>query len=200
MAAESLVSSLFPKSRRMILGLLIGQPDRALYLREIAQLAHLGVGQVQRELDRLVNAGIVRRFKQGRHVYFQANPDCPVFDELRGIVVKTIGVADVLGQVLLPLRERIHVAFIYGSVARREERSSSDVDLLVIGEVSLADVVDVIRDAEQSLGRPVNPTVYPRAEFSAKLKAGQHFVTKVAEGEKLILIGDERDVAAIFGE
>ena len=199
MAAEFLVSTLFPKSRRMILGLLIGHPDRAFYLREIAQLTHLGVGQLQRELDRLVKAGIVRRFKQGRHVYFQADPACPVFDELRGIVIKTIGVADVLRQVLLPLRERICAAFIFGSVARREERSASDVDLLVIGEVSLADVVDVIRDAEQSIGRPVNPTVYPREEFSAKLNAGHHFVTKVAGGEKLMLIGDESDVAALSG-
>ena len=115
-------------------------------------------------------------------------------------MIKTIGVADVLRQVLLPLRERIAVAFIFGSVARREERSASDVDLLVIGEVSLADVVDVIRDAEQSIGRPVNPTVYPREEFAAKLKAGHHFVRKVAEGEKLMLIGDESDVAALSGK
>jgi len=200
MAAEPLVSTLFPKCRRMILGLLIGQPDRAFYLREIAQRAQVGVGQLQRELDRLVKVGILRRFKQGRHVYFQADPACPVFDELRGIVIKTIGVADVLRQVLLPLRERITAAFIFGSVARREERSASDVDLLVIGEVSLADVVDVIRDAEQSIGRPVNPTVYPREEFSDKLKAAHHFVTKVAEGEKLMLIGDESDVAALSGK
>lgn len=115
MAAEFLASALFPKSRRVILGLLISHPDRAFCLREIAQLTHLGVGQLQRELDRLVKAGIVRRFIQGRHVYFRADPACPIFEELRGIVIKTIGVAEVPRQVLLPLRERIRVAFIFAT-------------------------------------------------------------------------------------
>ena len=87
--------------------------------------------------------------------------------------------------------------FIFGSVARSEKRSASDVDLMVIGEVSLADVVHVIRDVEQFVGRPVNPTVYPPEEFSSKLAIGHHFVTKVAEREKLMLIGDESDIAAL---
>jgi predicted nucleotidyltransferase len=197
MVAKSLASTLFPKSRRMVFGLLMSHPDRAFYLREIAELTHLGIGHLQRELNRLVAAGIIRRFKRGRHVYFQADPACPVFDELRGIVIKTIGIAESLRQALLPLRDRIHTAFIFGSVARKEEHSASDVDLMVIGEVSLADVVDVIRDAEQRIARPVNPTVYPPQEFAAKLAAGHHFVTKVAEREKLILIGDESDLAAL---
>jgi predicted nucleotidyltransferase len=199
-AAERLVSALFPKSRRMVLGLLMSHPDRAFYLREIAEITGLGVGHVQRELGRLVKAGIIHRFKQGRHVYFRADPACSIFDELRGIVIKTVGVGDVLRHALMPLRDRIRVAFVFGSVARREEHSSSDVDLMVIGDVSLAEVVGVIRDVEQSLGRPVNPTVYPPAEFSSKLAVGHHFVTKVVEREKLMLIGDEDDIAALFGK
>lgn len=197
MIAKSLASTLFPKARRMVLGLLMSHPDRAFYLREIANITHLGVGHLQRELKRLVTAGILQRSKRGRHVYFQADHACPVFDELRGIVIKTIGAADLLRQALLPLRERIHAAFIFGSVARGDEHSASDVDLMVVGDVSLADVVAVIRAVEQIIGRPVNPIVYPPEEFAAKLAAGHHFVTKVAQREKLMLMGDESDIAAL---
>ena len=197
MNAESLSSALFPQSRRLVLGLLMSFPDRAFYLREVARSTHLGIGHLQRELDRLVAGGIIRRFKQGRHVYFQADASCPIFEELRGIVIKTVGVADSLRQALLPLRARIRIAYVFGSVARKEEHSASDVDLMVIGEVSLAEVVDVIRGAEKSIGRPVNPTVYPFEEFADKLAAGHHFVSRIAEGEKLLLIGDESDIAAL---
>ncbi len=200
MVAKTLASTLFPKSRRMVLGLLMSHPDRAFYLREIAEITHLGVGHLQRELNRLVAVGILRRSKRGRHVYFQADPACPVFDELRGIVIKTIGVVDSLRQALLPLRERIRAAFIFGSIARGDEHAASDVDLMVIGDVSLADVVDVIRTAEQCIARPVNPTVYPPGEFAAKLAAGHHFVTKVVQHEKLMLMGDESDIAALSRE
>jgi predicted nucleotidyltransferase len=178
----------------------MSRPDQAFYLRQMAEIARLGVGHLQRELDRLVSAGIVRRFKQGRHVYFQADSSCPIFDELRGLVLKTLGAADVLRQALLPLGDRIHWAFIFGSLARREERSDSDIDLFVVGDVSLAEVVAAIRDAEQTLDRPVNPTVYPPAEFSSKLASRHHFVTKVMKREKLMLIGNENDIAAVSGK
>ena len=200
MDALSLASTLFPKSRRAVLGLLLSHTDQAFYLREIAEITGLGLGHLQRELDRLEKSGIIHRFKRGRHVFFQANPACPIFDELRGIVIKTMGVAESLRQVLLPLRERICLAFIFGSVARRQENSASDVDLMVVGDVSLAEVVDVIRGIEQDVGRPVNPTVYPREEIAAKLAAGHHFVTRVVEGEKLMLIGDEDDLKALSGQ
>ena len=99
---------------------------------------------------------------------------------------------------------RCDLAFVctygFGSVVRKEEHSASDVDLMVIGEVSLAEVVDVIRGAEKSIGRPVNPTVYPFEEFADKLAAGHHFVSRIAEGEKLLLIGDESDIAALSRE
>ncbi len=200
MTTDFLLATLFPGSRRMVLGLLMAQPDRAYYLREIAELTRLSVGHLQRELDRLVQAGIIRRFRQGRHVYFQADPTCPIFGELRGIVTKTVGVAGALRQALLPLRKRIRAAFIFGSVARREDHSASDVDLLVIGQVRFAEVVDLVRPVEQSVGRPVNPTVYPVEEFSSKLAAGHHFVSKVVGCDKIMLLGDESDVTALPGE
>ncbi len=197
MNSESLATVLFSKARRAVLGLILSHPDRAFYLREIVKLTGLGIGQLQRELEQLTAVGIIRRFEQGRHVYFQADRNCPVYDELRGIILKTVGVADELRRALTPLRDRIQVAFIFGSVARGEENSDSDLDLMVIGEVTLAEVVDAVRGSEATLLRPVNPTVYPAREFHAKRVAKQHFLTSVLAREKLLLIGDEHDLAAL---
>ncbi len=198
MNSESLATVLFSKARRAVLGLTLSHSDRAFYLREIVKLTGLGIGQLQRELVQLTTAGIIRRFEQGRHVYFQADQNCPVYDELRGIILKTVGVADELRRALTPLRDCIRVAFIFGSVARGEENSGSDLDVMVIGDVTLAEVVEAMRDSEAALRRPVNPTVYPVKEFTAKLAARQHFLTKVMTREKLLLIGDEHDLAALF--
>ena len=152
-----------------------------------------GQGAVQRELQRLTRAGIVRRSTRGRQVHFQANPECPVFPELRGIILKTAGVADVLRSALGPLADRVRVAFVYGSCARAEQRQGSDVDLCVVGEVTFAEVVAAIGPAQQKLSREVNPTVYPPAEFERKLAGGHHFLSRVVGGPKLFLIGNERE-------
>ncbi len=197
MSSESLATVLFSKARRAVLGLILSHPDRAFYLREIVKLTSLGIGQLQRELEQLTTAGVIRRFEQGRHVYFQADQNCPVYDELREIIFKTVGVADELRRALSPLRDRIRVAFIFGSVARGEENSDSDLDVMVIGDVTLAQVVEAVRGSEATLLRPVNPTVYPVKEFTAKLVAKQHFLTRVLASERVLLIGDEHDLAAL---
>lgn len=200
MGSESLATILFPKARSAVLGLVLSHPDRAFYLREIVELTGLGIGHLQREFERLAAAGIIRRFTQGRHVYFQADQTCPIYNELRGIVLKTVGMADEVRRALLPLRKRIRVAFIYGSVARGSENSASDVDLMVVGDVTLAEVVEAVRETETVLLRPVNPTVYPLKEFTAKLTANQHFLTKVMGREKLMLIGGEDDLTTLSGK
>lgn len=200
MNSESLAAILFPKARRAVLGLILSHPDRAFYLREIVELTGLGIGNLQREFERLSEAGIIRRFEQGRHVYFQADQTCPIYNELRGIVLKTVGAGDELRRALSPLKDRIHGAFIYGSVARGSENNGSDVDLMIVGDVTLAEVVNAVHGSEALLMRPVNPTVYPVKEFRAKLKASQHFLTKVMGREKLMLIGDEDDLAALSGK
>lgn len=197
MGAETLATVVFPKARRAVLGLLLSHADRAFYLREIVERTGLGIGHLQREFKRLAEAGIIRRFTQGRHVYFQADQACPIYNELRSIVLKTVGVAEELRRALLPLQKRIRVAFIYGSVARGSENSASDVDLMVVGDVTLAEVVDTVHETETVLLRSVNPTVYPSKEFTAKLTGSQHFLTKVMGREKLMLIGGEDDLAAL---
>jgi predicted nucleotidyltransferase len=199
-SASPIAQALFSGARRAVLGLLFARPDEAFYLRQIVQITGTGVGQVQREVRQLSDAGIIRREVRDRHVYFQAETDCPIYKELRGIVTKTVGAASVLTGALAPLRRRIAVAFIYGSVARGRERRSSDVDLMVVGAATFAQVADAIRPAETRLGRPVNPTVYPATEFRDKVAAGHHFLKTVAAGPKLFVLGGEHEFATLLAE
>jgi DNA-binding transcriptional ArsR family regulator/predicted nucleotidyltransferase len=195
--SSGLSNVLFGQTRRAILGLLYGHPDEAYYLRQLARSVGAGLGGVQREVKRLAEAGIIRRTVRGRQVYYQANPECPVFGELKGLVVKTAGAADVLRDALAPLAQRINVAFIYGSVARLGQKSGSDVDLIVIGDVSFGDVVSALRTAQETLSREINPSVYLPAEFKSKLKARHHFLSSVLRNEKVFVMGDEHELARL---
>jgi predicted nucleotidyltransferase len=188
---------LFGKTRQALLSLLFTHADEAHLQESLIQLAALGRGTVQRELEFLARAGVVRRTVHGRQVYFQANPDCPIYPELRGLIVKTTGVADVLRVALAPLAERIRVAFIYGSVARGTERRASDVDVMVIGEVSFAETAEALGLAQEAIGREINPSVYPSDEFHAKLAAKHHFLGGVLKREKIFLIGNERELTRL---
>lgn len=194
---DPLSATLFSRARQGVLGLLYGHPDEAFYLRQIVELTRLGIGQVQREVKLLTAAGIIRREIRGRHVYFQADSSCPIFEELRGIVSKTVGGAARLRRALDPLRHRIAVAFIHGSVARGEERQGSDLDLIVVGKATFAEVADAIRDAEADLQRPINPTVYPVREYRDKLRAGNHFLQTVMKGRKVFVLGDEHELGSL---
>ena len=171
-------------------------PDRWWYLSDLAKHLQVRPSSLQRELADLVDAGILRRRRDGNRVYFQPNPDCPFLLELQGLLVKTVGVVDILREVLTRFSKRIDWAFIYGSVARAEEIASSDVDLMLIGQVGLVDLTPALRRAEGQLGRAVNPTLYSREEFATKLQAGHHFLKTVLDGEKLFILGDPHELAA----
>lgn len=171
--------------------------DESHLQESLIRLAALGRGTVQRELEFLTRAGIVRRTVRGRQVYFQANSDCPIYAELRGLIVKTAGIADALRVALAPLAERIRAAFIYGSIARGTERRASDVDVMVIGDVSFAETAEALGKAQEAIGREINSSVYPPAELRAKLAAKHHFVRSVLKREKIFLIGDERELARL---
>jgi len=186
--------ALFGKARRAILSALFSHADEAFYLRQIVRTTGLGLGPVQRELKQLTESGILRRNVRGRQVYYQVNPDSPVFAELKSLVQKTAGAGDILRNALTPLKDRISIAFIYGSIARCRENMSSDIDLLLIGKVGFMDVVASLQSAQKSLGREVNPTVYPPDEFKAKMRANNHFLTSVLKESKIFLIGDETDL------
>ena len=188
---------LFGRTRQALLALLYSRADEEHLQESLIQLAGLGRGTVQRELEFLARAGVVKRTVRGRQVYFQANAQSPIYAELRGLVVKTSGVADVLRGALAPLSGRIAVAFIYGSVAKGAERRGSDVDVMVIGDVSFAEASEALGEAQKAIGREVNPSVYARADFRSKLQAKHHFLRSVLNAEKIFLVGDERELGRL---
>lgn len=193
--AASLSDALFAKTQRRVLGLLFGNPDRSFFANEIVRLAESGIGAVHRELATLEAAGLVTATRIGNQKHYQANRASPIFAELRGIVVKTFGVADVLREALSPLAVKIRAAFIYGSVAKGSDTAASDVDLMVVSdEVSYSDLFALATEAERRLGRKVNPTVYTPAELRQKLAAKSAFATRVLERPKVFVIGSENDL------
>lgn len=198
MRKSKAIDALFPRTRQAILAATLLHPERWWYLSDLAR--HLGVrsSSLQRELAALVEAGILRQRRDGNRIYFQPNPDCPFLAELQGLMLKTVGLVDVLREALAPFTHRIDWAFVYGSIARSEELASSDVDLLIIGRVGLADIAPALRQAEGRLNRPVNPTVYSREEFVARLAAGHAFLHTVLAGAKLFILGAPHELAATF--
>jgi predicted nucleotidyltransferase len=189
-----LCSGLFGKTRQAVLALLYGRADSAFYTKQILDAVKIGRGTVQRELKNLTDTGIIVREVQGRQVYYRANEKCPIFNELKSIVRKTFGVADVIRQSLATSADKIRVAFIFGSVARSADDRRSDIDLMVVGRISFGDVVSLLTPAEEELGREINPVVYPIAEFRKRVKDDHYFVKTVLEEEKIFVIGDEDEL------
>lgn len=187
---------LFGQTRREVLGLLLGRPDERFYLRQIVRTIGAGTGAVQRELNQLTEAGLITRVAEGRQVYFAANRSSVIFPELRAIIEKTAGATELLRAALAPLigEGRILVAFIYGSVAQGEQRDRSDVDLLVVGDVTLTELVPGLRAVEGRLGREVNPSVYPVQELRDRIRQGAHFLKRVLAGPKRFITGDEHEL------
>jgi len=194
---DNISQTLFGKTRRAVLSLLYSHVDDAFYLRQIVRDAGVGLGSVQRELKQLSNAGIIQRIVRGRQVYYQANPQCPVFVEIKALVIKTVGIAAILQASLAPLADRIRIAAIYGSIARSEEHRGSDVDLLVVGKVTFAEIVSALDQAQKTINREINPTVYPPDEFQSKLSAGHHFLNTILGKPMFFLIGDKRELARL---
>lgn len=189
-ATLPVADALFGKTRQAVLALLFGNPGRAYYTREIVHVVASGVSQVQRELDQLTRAGLVTRERRANQVYFQANAAAAIYHELVVLVAKTFGIGDFLRTAFVPCSTRIHVALIYGSVARGEHHATSDVDVLIVGDVLLSELEDAFRDVETRIARPVSATVMGLPEFVKRKKANDNFMHKVLAGPKIFLIGD----------
>ncbi len=182
---------LFGQTRGRVLALLYGAPDETLFVRQIARQVETSAGTVQRELNLLAEAGLIKRSTVGNQVFYQANQEHPEYPELRALLAKTTGVFQMLKTALGPLSSRIDLAFVYGSVARGEEKATSDIDLMVIGAVSLDEVLDAVGPVEKQLRRPVNPTIYSLEDVRARLREGNHFLQSLKKSKKVFLIGDE---------
>lgn len=189
-------ATLFSESRSKLLTLLfVGNSER--HFRDITRLSRLGQGAIQRELARMVSAGLVLRRESGRQVYFRANPEHPIYPELCGLAKKLFGIEPLLRDALAPLAKKINAAFIYGSFARGTEKGESDVDVMVIGELSLRSLVSVVKPVAQQTGREINPTIYSAAEYCKRLNEKQHFLTALQKEPKLFLIGDADELGRL---
>jgi predicted nucleotidyltransferase len=192
--ASTLSSTLFGRTRGAVLAVLFGHVGDSYYLRQLARVTGIALGPVQRELRQLVGAGLVTKKTLGTQALYSANEASPVFDEMKNLVAKTVGIHDVLQAALHPLESKIHLAFVYGTVARSRESQQSDVDLMIVGGVHFANVVDRIANAQKTLNREINPTVYRVNEFKSKMRG--NFLKTVLGEKKLFIIGDE----SVLGE
>ncbi|MBC3364323.1 nucleotidyltransferase domain-containing protein [Pseudomonas sp. SWRI154] len=186
-----LSDALFTATQRRVLGLLFGKPDQSFYTNEIARWAQIGKGSLMRELERLQRSGVLTMTRLGNQTHYQANPRCPIYAELLGIVRKTIGIAEPLRQALEPFSGQLRWAFVYGSVAKGQANTSSDIDLMLIGEgLHYSEVMERLLPLEEQLGRPLNPTLYTPQDWVAKFAAGNSFVVRVAQQDKINLLGE----------
>jgi predicted nucleotidyltransferase len=190
--------ALFPKVRRKVLALFMLNPEKRFYFREAVRLLGDAPGSLQRELKSLTDVGILTMEPIGIQKFYRANTGSPVFGELRKIAEKTFGLVDVIRDVLrTQVGDRIDVAWIYGSIARSNDTSSSDIDLMVIGSLPFRELVSALKPVEEMMQRQVNPTLYSADEFRGKLHEKNNFVMNVMESEKLFVSGNENDLARL---
>jgi len=188
------LSALFTAPRQGILAATLLEPGHWWYLSDLARHLRVHHATLQRELTRLTKAEILLTKREGNRVYYRANPDSPIFPELRSLLAKTAGLVDELRKALRPVEKSVGVAFVYGSVASATEDSGSDVDLLIVGDVSLKIIAPSIRKAEQRLRRQVNPSVYGAAEFRRRVTSSSHFLRSVLSKKKLFVVGAQDDL------
>ena len=188
---SQLGDAIFTTTQQRVLGLLYVRPEKSFYTREIIRLTGMGVATIKRELDRMVAAGILSMTRIGNQHHHQANPECPIYHELLGIVKKTFGVAEVLREALLPLSSDIVSAFIYGSVASGSEQQGSDIDLMVVGRVSFEEVVAAVYPCQGVLGREINPSVFAAVEYGQKMSEENSFIAQVMDKPRLTILGKE---------
>lgn len=189
---SAVAAALFTPVQQRVLGLLFGQPERRFQSAELIRLAGSGTGAVHRLLQRLASAGLVVVTRDGNQKYYAAQGQSTVFEELHGLIVKTIGVVDPLRSALASLADRIDRAFVFGSVAKGTERAGSDIDLLVVtDDLAYADVFNALVPAEQTLGRTINPTVFTRAEWKRKRSRNDSFAARITAQRRLFVIGSD---------
>lgn len=185
----SISNLLFPGYRRRVLGLLLLHPEKHYHVREIARLTGTTAGTLHRELSKLAKAEVLIREASGNQVYYRANRSSSVFNELASILRKTSGLVDIIANVLIPFAEQIEVAVIFGSVGRGTENEGSDVDLLIIGEVSFTCIVTALYPVQEVIGREINPKIYNKKEWKNLVREKEPFAQEILNNPKLFIIG-----------
>jgi predicted nucleotidyltransferase len=188
---KDIAAALFPGTKRKILALFFLNPDQEFYFSEVVRLTGTRQGVIQRELKSLAEAEILMSEKRGRQKFYSVNRKHPIYQDLRNIIFKTYGVIGKIRDVLEPRGDKIEIAFVYGSFARGEEVSGSDLDLFVVGDIRLDELVSSLSNVEQAIGREINPTLFSAAEFKKKWSQKNHFISSIVKVEKEFIVGSE---------
>ncbi len=191
---DKISSALFGKTRRKVLGLFFSHPDESYYLRQVARMTGIAPGTVHRELKRLAGAGLLTRSACGQQQHYRANKDCPVFEELKSLMLKTAGLADELRKAIAPLAEKIEFAAVYGSLARGTAAADSDVDLLIVGDIDELELHRRISGAENKLSRSVNYSLLDRGEFDRRRKEKGGFLDRIIKEQLTFLVGSYEQI------
>jgi predicted nucleotidyltransferase len=191
------IDALFAPSVQAILTALLVERTEPWYLSDLAKRTERTPSTLQRPLESLTEAGILKRSENGNRVYYERNQACPILPELQRLLIKSVAVVDIVRAALEPFASRIDAAFIYGSVARADERSESDIDVMVVGETSLAALTPSLTSIEEELSRPVNVVVLLPNEFRSKIANGNHFLQSVLAAEKIFVLGTDNDLERI---
>ena len=187
----SIAHAILSDSQARLWRWVFGRPGQAFHLNELKRLTGLGSASLQRELNRLVQAGLVTSHTLGNLRLFEANTQSPIYSELVAITKKVLGVSAELLRVLEPYQNRLTWAAVYGSVAKAEDTAQSDVDIMLVGDkLRLSDVLNWLAPAEQELQRKINPTLYTVSEFVKRLKEPDSFVNKITKQPHEVLIGN----------
>jgi len=189
--SKDISAALFPGTKRKILALFFLNPDKEYYFSEVVRSTGTRQGVIQRELKTLTEAEILTSERRGRQKFYAVNRRHRIFQDLRNIIFKTYGVIGKIQDALEPVGEQIKVAFIYGSFARGEEVSGSDVDLFVVGNIRLDEFISSLSSVEEAIGREINPTLFSVAEFRKMWSQTNHFIRSMANTEKEFVIGSE---------
>ena len=192
----SLLSVLFPKVRAEVLRLLFADSAQELHLRELTRQSGLTLGTVQDELEKLTRADLITNRRDGNRRYYRANASHPLFPDLQQLVLKTVGLREVLVKALKDVKG-VEVALVFGSLAAGQGKASSDVDLMVIGTIGLREIAPRLRAATDTIGREINTVVMSPASLSSKLRKGDAFLKNVMAAEKLFLVGGPDELAAM---
>jgi predicted nucleotidyltransferase len=177
------------KIRVEILSVLALNPESSFNINELSRVTGFSLRGVDRELKNLLSGGLLRREIAGNQHRYQLDPACPIHKEVKGIIAKTVGVADALKKGLAQVRDEIHLVFIYGSFASGDYGNESDVDLFIVSDISGVKLSELLGPLQEQLGRPINTSQFSLLEYQQRKDKGDHFVNRVLDGPKVVLFG-----------
>ncbi len=192
------IELMFSKYRRQLLATLLLRPDERFHVRELGRMTGIPAGSLHRELKTMGEAGLLLRQRIGNQVFYQVNPECSIYNELAAIFRKTIGLASLLREALSALSSKIDVAFIFGSMASGKQKSTSDLDICVLGDVTMLEILKAMSSVQDALRREINPVVMTTGEFAEQSAKQDRFILRVSREPKVFVLGDQDEFGKLI--